>query len=86
MSDAEDSYMDVAWLTLLLEGYLLTAVGLVGLVGNVMAILIFSRQLVQRNFHALMVTLSVFDSLYIVVSVLVFAAPQFFKGKRKQKL
>ncbi len=51
----------------LLEGVLLFAVGVVGLVGNVAAICAFSRSDVQRNFHTLMVGLAVFDATYIVM-------------------
>ena len=50
-----------------MEGVLLCVVGAVGLVGNATAIAVFSRQRVQRNFHALMVGLAVFDATYIIM-------------------
>ena len=50
-----------------MEGVLLCVVGAVGLVGNASAIAVFSRQRVQRNFHALMVGLAVFDATYIIM-------------------
>ena len=50
-----------------MEGVLLCLVGAVGLVGNATAIAVFSRQRVQRNFHALMVGLALFDATYIIM-------------------
>ena len=50
-----------------MEGVLLCVVGAVGLVGNATAIAVFSRQRVQRNFHALMVGLALFDATYIIM-------------------
>ncbi len=38
------------------------------------------RQRVQRNFHALMVTLAAFDLCYICVSAFIFSLPQFAPG------
>ncbi len=51
----------------LLEGVLLFVVGLIGLVGNSAAIYVFGRSKLQRNFHVLMVGLSVFDATYILM-------------------
>jgi len=57
----------------IVEGISLLIVGLIGILGNVSAILVFSRQSVQKNFHALMVSLSAFDLLYILGMILVFS-------------
>eukprot|EP00095_Tigriopus_kingsejongensis_P007527 maker-scaffold103_size370364-snap-gene-2.27 protein:Tk07527 transcript:maker-scaffold103_size370364-snap-gene-2.27-mRNA-1 annotation:"fmrfamide receptor" len=73
----EQEEWNIALITRIIEGYLLTSMGLIGLIGNTLAILVFSRQRVQKNFHALMVTLAVFDITYILVSIAVFALPQF---------
>ena len=62
------------------EVVLLMAVGILGLIGNVSAIILFSRLENQLKFHQLMMTLSVFDTLYVVVSILLFAMPQLSKG------
>lgn len=48
--------------TFILEGVLLFIIGLVGIGGNTAAIFVFSRKRrIQRNFHALMLSLSIFD-------------------------
>jgi hypothetical protein len=62
------------------EVVLLMAVGILGLIGNISAIILFSRLENQLKFHQLMMTLSVFDTLYVVVSILLFAMPQLSKG------
>lgn len=61
-----------------LEGILLLIAGLFGILGNIGAILVFSRQRMQRNFHALMVALASFDLVYIIVNCFIFSFPQFF--------
>lgn len=60
-----------------IEGIALLHVGILGIVGNVAAITVFARQHLQRNFHALMMSLSAFDLLYILASILLFSIPQF---------
>ena len=62
------------------EVVLLLAVGILGLVGNISAIVLFSRLKNQLKFHQLMMTLSAFDTLYVVVSILLFALPQLSKA------
>ncbi len=64
----------------ILEGWCLLVVGCVGVVGNLSAIVVFGRQRVQKNFHALMVTLAAFDLAYITVSAFIFSLPQFAPG------
>ena len=45
------------------------------------AIVVFYNRLkIQRNFHALMLCLAAFDLVYIIVSILIFAMPQFSDG------
>ncbi|XP_023324623.1 FMRFamide receptor [Eurytemora carolleeae] len=62
----------------LVDGILLVAVGLLGVVGNIFCIVWFSRKLVQRAFHQLMLTLAVFDLLYVVISLILFGVPGLF--------
>ncbi len=51
----------------LVEGVGLSSAGLVGVVGNIAGLLVFSRQKrVQRNFHTLMMALATYDLAYIV--------------------
>jgi len=60
-----------------IEGIALLQVGILGIVGNVAAITVFARQHLQKNFHALMMSLAAFDLLYILASILLFSIPQF---------
>ena len=46
------------WIT---EGILVSLIGVVGLLGNIMSIWKFSRQKVHRIFHNLLLCLAVFD-------------------------
>ena len=59
-----------------IEGIALLQVGILGIVGNVAAITVFARQHLQKNFHALMMSLAAFDLLYILASILLFSIPQ----------
>ena len=54
------------------EVVLLLAVG-------ISAIVLFARLENQLKFHRLMMTLSAFDTLYVIVSILLFALPQLSK-------
>ena len=59
-----------------IEGVLLLAVAVMGIIGNLFFIIVFSSRKKKINtFHGLMVSLAYFDSLYIACSVFVFAMP-----------
>lgn len=73
----EREELNMELITQIIEGYLLTTIGVIGLIGNILAILVFARQRVQKNFHTLMVALAVFDIEYILMNIAVFALPQF---------
>ena len=60
MLDGDDEGMH-SMLTFLLEGVLLLAVALVGLIGNFTSFVTISRQKIQRTFHNLLLLLTVFD-------------------------
>eukprot|EP00094_Tigriopus_californicus_P009763 TCALIF_09412-PA protein Name:"Similar to FR FMRFamide receptor (Drosophila melanogaster)" AED:0.27 eAED:0.27 QI:370/0/0.5/0.5/0/0/2/0/357 len=75
LDEREEMNMEI--ITQVIEGYLLTTIGAIGLIGNILAILVFTQQRVQKNFHTLMVTLAVFDIEYILMNIAVFALPQF---------
>ena len=49
------------------EVVLLSVVGAFGLVGNVSAVALFSRQGIQLKFHRLMMMLATFDFIYIML-------------------
>jgi len=83
ISDAPEKDEEVYYqksMEFIFEVVLLMAVGILGLIGNISAIILFSRLENQLKFHQLMMTLSVFDTLYVVVSILLFAMPQLSKG------
>ena len=51
----------------LFEAVLLSGAGAFGLVGNVAAVALFSRQGIQLKFHRLMMMLAIFDLIYIAL-------------------
>ena len=51
----------------LFEVVLLSAAGAFGLVGNVAAVALFSRQGIQLKFHRLMMMLAIYDLVYIIL-------------------
>ena len=51
----------------LFEVVLLSVAGAFGLVGNVAAVALFSRQGIQLKFHRLMMMLATFDLVYIIL-------------------
>ena len=51
-------------------------VGILGILGNTTAVTIFARQPFQKNFHALMMSLAIFDLIFILLQLLLFTIPQ----------
>ena len=66
---------DFEWAT---EGLLISLIGLVGLLGNVISIWKFSRQKVHRIFHNLLLCLAVFDVVTTYLYRLIFCWICFF--------
>lgn len=58
------------------EVVLLSCVGALGIIGNVAAICLFSRQSIQLKFHRLMMMLATYDLFYILLSLILFTVPQ----------
>lgn len=56
-------------------GVLLILVGSLGIIGNGIAIIIFSRVRKQLSFHRLMIMLALYDTLFIMLSLVLFAVP-----------
>ena len=54
-------------------------VGVFGVVGNTSGIIWFSRKLIQKNFHQLMLCLALCDLLYVILNILLFGVPSIFK-------
>ncbi|XP_023347416.1 FMRFamide receptor [Eurytemora carolleeae] len=68
----------------IMEGILLVCIGGLGLIGNCLCIITFSRMAVQKNFHRLMLTLAIYDILYIVTSILLFGIPSLYPAVYNQ--
>ena len=63
------------------EVVLIIVVGLIGVVGNCGIIIMFTNlKQKQLKFHRLMILLSCFDTIYILLSVLIFAIPGLSEG------
>ena len=60
----------------IVEGIVLMVVGTVGLFGNTMGILFFVKHKNQMTFHRLMILLFVCENIYLLLTILVFSAPQ----------
>ena len=52
--------------------------GALGCVGNLMCIITFSQKMAQKSFHHLMLCLAIFDLLYILMSIMLFALPTLY--------
>ena len=64
------------WMEFICEVVLMIIVGVFGLIGNTMSIIMFSRlKKKQLKFHRLMILLSIFDTAYILLNILVFVVP-----------
>jgi len=61
------------------EGIGLLLVGIFGVVGNTSGIIWFSRKLIQKNFHQLMLSLALCDLLYVLLNIVLFGIPSVFK-------
>ena len=49
--------------------------GVLGCAGNIICIVIFSQKIVQKSFHHLMLSLAIFDILYILMAIMLFGLP-----------
>ena len=78
--EMEEMESDLDMFKFLVEGILMVAIGSMGLLGNLLCILIFSRERAQKSFHHLMVFLAIFDLLYILMALLLFGVPEVYNG------
>ena len=60
--------------------YFQVFVGVVGMIGNSLAIFWFSRKKIQKNFHQLMLTLAIYDFIYIILALTIFGLPNLYPG------
>ena len=65
--------MEVAFL---FEVVLLMIIGSFGIIGNCLLIKMFVKLKEKLNFHHLMITLAMFDSIFILLCMIVFALPE----------
>ncbi|TRY71961.1 hypothetical protein TCAL_14087 [Tigriopus californicus] len=65
------------WFCWFVEGVLILIIGLFGLLGSGFSFVLFSRQKVHRTFHNLLLTLTTFDLIYVVCSILLFSISKF---------
>ena len=65
-----------------IQGILLTAVGIIGFVGNMGAIIHFSmKHNYQRTFETLMFWLALFDNIFIICAVVWHGVPELMNGQ-----
>ena len=65
-----------------IQGILLTAVGIIGFVGNMGAIIHFSmKHKYQRTFETLMFWLALFDNIFIICAVMWHGVPELINGQ-----
>ena len=57
------------------EGVLLMIIGTFGIIGNISAIVVFTRQSLQKSFYGLMLSLAVFDLIFIITVIFGFGIP-----------
>ena len=70
----------------IIEGILLLVVGIIGLFGNTVCIIMFSRLRLQLKFHRLMILLFVYENIYLMFTLLVFSVPQLSENYRSRFL
>ena len=58
------------------EGVSLLIIGTLGIIGNVSAIVMFSRQLLQKSFYGLMLSLAAFDLFLITTNIFGYGIPK----------
>ena len=76
LQDPEEEEVYQKSMEFVFEVVLLSTIGFLGIVGNVAALFLFSRQSKQLKFHRLMMMLAVYDLFYIILSLFLFTIPQ----------
>ena len=67
------------WITFVFEAVLVIIFGLIGIVGNCLLIKLFFKKETKVNFHKLMIALAIYDTIYIFLSIIMFAVPEIFE-------
>jgi len=69
-----------------LEGVILTPIGILGIIGNVLSIYILCSKEIRNEFYTLLTALSSFDSLYLLMAILIFGLPKLSVSYREMVL
>ena len=54
--------------------------GILGISGDLLAILVFSYKKYQRQFYTLLITIAIYDLIYLVMAIMLFALPTLFQS------
>lgn len=68
------------WMLFVFEVVLVLISGCFGILGNCLLIQMFMKSNTKLNFHRLMITLAIYDTIYIALCILVFAVPELFES------
>ena len=60
-----DSLQQLRWLSFWIEGVVISAVAIIGIFGNILAIAVFARKNMRNSFNLLLVALACFDAMYL---------------------
>ena len=72
------------WTEFVFEVVLIILVGIFGIIGNCIILGFFVKLDQKINFHHLMISLEVYDTIYIFLSILVFAVPEMFEEYKRE--
>ena len=72
------------WTTFILEGILIILFGLIGIFGNISLIRLFWKKDMKLNFHQLMISLAITDTIFILLSIAMFSLPEICKDYKIQ--
>ena len=53
--------------------------GILGISGNLLGILVFSYKKFQKHFYTLMITNAIYDLIYLIMAIMLFALPTLFR-------
>ena len=72
------------WIKFVFEVILMIIFGSLGVLGNCLLVFIFIRTTAKLNFHKLMITLEIYDTIYIILCIFAFAIPETFEDYKKE--
>ena len=72
------------WIPFVFEVVLIMIVGSFGLLGNCLLLGIFAKLEQKTNFHRLMITMEIYDIIYIILCILIFVVPEICEDYKKE--